>query len=33
MSVVGFFLYLVKEIDLVKEAYLEESKFKEDVAW
>ena len=30
---VGFLLYLVKEIDLLKEAYLEETEFKENAAW
>ncbi len=32
-SVVGFLLYSVKEIDLLKEAYLEETEFKENAAW
>jgi hypothetical protein len=30
---VGFLEDLVKEIDLFKEAYLEETEFKEDAAW
>ena len=32
-SVVGFLLYSVKEIDLLKEAYPEEAEFKENAAW
>ncbi len=32
-SVVGFLLYSVKEINLIKEAYSEVTEFKEDVAW
>ncbi|BAD44838.1 hypothetical protein [Oryza sativa Japonica Group] len=32
-SVVGSLLYLVKEIDLLKEAYSEETEFKENAAW
>ena len=32
-SVVGFLLYSVKEIDLLKKAYPEETEFKEDAAW
>ncbi len=29
----GFLLYSVKEIDLLKEAYPEETEFKENAAW
>ena len=32
-SVVGFLLYSVKEIDLLKETYPEEPEFKENAAW
>ncbi len=32
-SVVGFLLYSVKKIDLLEEAYLEETEFKENAAW
>ncbi len=32
-SVVEFLLYSVKEIDPLKEAYPEETEFKENVAW
>nr|AAT85146.1 unknown protein [Oryza sativa Japonica Group] len=32
-SVVGFLLYSVKENDLLKESYPEETKFKENAAW
>ena len=31
--IVGFLLYSVKEIDLLKETYLEETEFKENAAW
>jgi len=31
--IVGFLLYSVKEINLLKEAYPEETEFKEDAAW
>uniref|UniRef100_I1NJY8 Uncharacterized protein n=1 Tax=Oryza glaberrima TaxID=4538 RepID=I1NJY8_ORYGL len=31
--IVGFLLYSVKEIDLRKEAYPEETEFKENAAW
>jgi hypothetical protein len=30
--IVGFLLYLVKEINQLKEVYLEENEFKEDAA-
>ncbi len=33
LSVVGFLLYLIKEIDILKEAYPEETEFKENAAW
>ena len=33
LQIVRFLLYSVKEINLFKEAYPEETKFKEDAAW
>jgi hypothetical protein len=32
-SIVGFLLYSVKEINLLKEAYPEETEFEENAAW
>uniref|UniRef100_I1PBZ6 Uncharacterized protein n=1 Tax=Oryza glaberrima TaxID=4538 RepID=I1PBZ6_ORYGL len=31
--IVGFLLYSIKEINLLKEAYPEETEFKENAAW
>uniref|UniRef100_I1QKD2 Uncharacterized protein n=1 Tax=Oryza glaberrima TaxID=4538 RepID=I1QKD2_ORYGL len=31
--IVGFLLYSVKEINILKEAYPEVTEFKEDAAW